>query len=178
MTSAIARLIALFDSRLVTLDALLATAVKQQGEEKTTALLGARLAPDMFPLVRQISIAGNLARQLTQWCAGEDISTTDSDIATLAEAHAHIAQVRQLLVAVKADDSQLDKVKEMKLPGDMRFNLSGRDYADEWLLPNFYFHLVTAYNILRANGVEIGKRDYMAHLMPTIMQQMAAAQGA
>ena len=178
MTPALAHLIAIFDSRLATLDMLLNSAASQFGEEKATALLAAQLAPDMFSLGRQISIAGNLARQFTQWCAGEEISTTDSDIATLAEAHAHIAEVRQLLAAVKADDSQFDKVKEMKLPGDMRFNLSGRDYADEWLLPNFYFHLVTAYNILRANGVEIGKRDYMAHLMPTIMQQIAAAQGA
>lgn len=168
----------IFDSRLATLDALLLAAKDQLGEEKATALLAARLAPDMFPLGRQVSIVGNMPRQFAQWCGGGDIATVDTDIVSLPEAHAHIVQARADVVAISVDDSQFDKIKQMQLPGDIKFSLTGREYANDWVLPNFYFHLVTSYNILRANGVQIGKKEYMQHLMPTIMQQMMAAQSA
>lgn len=171
-------LIDIFDSRLATLDALITAAKTQIGEEKATALLGSRLAPDMFPLGRQISITGNMPNQFALWCADQEISTTDTDIMTLPEAHAHIAGARNNITAITADDSKFNETKQMSLPGNITFRLSGREYADQWVLPNFYFHLVTSYNLFRANGIEIGKKDYMAHLMPTIMQQMAAAQAS
>lgn len=175
MPGSMKNLTAIFDSRLATLDALLKIATEQLGEEKATTMLGARLAPDMFPLGRQISIVGNLPVQFVQWCDGEDSSTVDVDIASLSEAHAHIAQSRQRIAALTAGDERFSESKFISLPGDIKFTLSGMDYANDWTLPSFYFHLVTVYNILRANGVQIGKQNYMMHLMPTIMQQMTAA---
>lgn len=176
MPATMRELIAIFDSRLTTLDQLLGVATEQLGEEKATALLQARLAPDMFPLGRQVSIVCNVPLQFAQWASGQDVSTTDVDFTSLADAHASIAQSRQIVSAIAADDSKFAETKQMSLPGDIKFTLTGREYADQWILPNFYFHLVTSYNIMRSNGIEIGKRNYMMHLMPTIMQQMAAAQ--
>ena len=62
----------------------------------------------------------------------------------------------------------LDRDKRVELVNGMHLILAGNLYIDEWLMPNFYFHLVTAYDILRREGIDIGKKDYLAHLAPHI----------
>ncbi len=170
----IAQIKHILDSRLAVLKGLLNKAEQQIGADKLTELLSARLAPDMFPLGRQISTTGSLARLFALWCAGQPTEVTDEDFTDLAKARAHLAAVRGEVAAIAVDDSRLADQKPMQLPGDIKFSLSGADYANEWVIPNLYFHLVTSYNILRANGVDIGKREYMGFLLPVIMAQMAA----
>ncbi|MEC4803867.1 MAG: DUF1993 family protein [Jaaginema sp. PMC 1079.18] len=71
-----------------------------------------------------------------------------------------------LLTNINAEDEKLTEITRIDLSQDFYIELSGIAYANEFLIPNFYFHLVTAYDILRMIGVPIGKRDYMMHLVP------------
>jgi hypothetical protein len=69
---------------------------------------------------------------------------------------------------INAEDAKLVEVTRIDLGQSLYVELSGNDYVNEFLIPNFYFHMVTAYDILRMAGVPIGKRDYMMHLVPLI----------
>lgn len=124
--------------------------------------LNARLYPDMFPLTRQVQIACDQARRgAVRLSGGEPASVPDSE-ATFAELQARIAATIAGLAALKpADmDGAEDRTVTFKAgPRDMSFK--GADYIRYWILPNFYFHSTTAYAILRHNGVELGKTDFL-----------------
>jgi len=90
------------------------------------------------------------------------------DVTSLPQAYKHIANTQERLLDIKVGDEKLAEVTRIELGENLYIELSGSDYVNEFLIPNFYFHMVTAYDILRMAGVPIGKRDYMMHLVPLL----------
>jgi hypothetical protein len=125
----------------------------------------ARLAPDMFPLPRQVQIACDGAKGAVARLAGVDIPKHEDTEQTFAELKARIAKTVEFVQSLQPAqiDGSDDKEVVIKLRGqDVKF--SGVQYLLGYAYPNFYFHVTTAYNILRHNGVEIGKRDYLGNI--------------
>lgn len=130
-----------------------------------TVLAGYRLAPDMFPLSRQIQIMTDGAKGCGARLAGVDIPSFPDTETTIDELKTRIAKTISFLEGL--DPAQFDgsETRDIKLkigPNDLQFK--GADYLTGFVLPNFYFHATTTYAILRHCGVEIGKRDYLGSL--------------
>ena len=163
-----------FTTRLQTLVRLLDRAEAQWREKARDPepLLDARLAPDMLPLRNQIVFTCNQPNDFAAWCTGGARSTVDPAQFGLAQFKQHIADTISRLAEAtgRVDDGVLARDKRIQLPGGAFLVLPGRDYVEDWLMPNFYFHMVTAYDILRHEGVQIGKPDYMAHLAGHVRQ--------
>ena len=133
-------------------------------EGAITALMAARMAPDMVPFPNQIVFACNQPHEFLAWCRGGSYSAPDASTLHWLALKDHIAEtIAALDSAVAAGVATLPD-KHIDLMGKAHIDLGGQRYVDEWLGPNFYFHLVMAYAIMRNHGVEIGKADYMAHL--------------
>jgi hypothetical protein len=154
-----------FAPMLRSLDAILDKATAF-AEEKGIDLVNARLAPDMFTLAQQVQIATYFARETPSRLKGA------SPAGDMGEAATSIAGMREQIAAAlevlrAAGDDPYDGADErdcsIDIPNaDMTFAMNGTQYLLRWSLPNFYFHLVTAYDILRSEGLEIGKREYLA----------------
>lgn len=134
---------------------------KARGIEPSV-LLNARLAPDMLPLIRQVQISTDHAKGCCARLAGVEPPAFEDNETTFAELEQRLkktlAFIRTLKVA-QFDNSETRQIT-MTLPvGKIKF--SGLDYLNGWALPNFYFHYSAAYNILRHNGVGLGKIDFL-----------------
>jgi hypothetical protein len=130
------------------------------------ALTAFRLFPDMFPFARQIWIATDTAKGAVSRLAGVEIPKYDDVEQTFPELRARIAKTVDYVLGVPAAkfEGAAERDVAMKLGGkDIVFK--GAQYLLGHAYPNFYFHVVTAYNILRHNGVEIGKRDYIGQVV-------------
>ena len=153
-----------FVRMLNNLSAILDKAAAQAEAKKIdpSVFINARLAPDMFPLARQVQIATDGVKGCAARLAGIDVPSYPDTETTFPELKARIAKTIAFLQSVSAaqiDGSEERKVT-LKLRGeDMVF--VGQPYLFEFVIPNFYFHVATAYDILRHNGVEIGKMDYL-----------------
>src|ERR1043165_5157719 len=127
-----------------------------------SVLLNSRLAPDMFPLTRQVQIAADFAKGLAARLAGQEPPKYADDETTIDQLKARIAKTIAFIKEFKP--AQIDGSEEkditMTLGGQPR-NFKGENYLVGFALPNFFFHVTAAYAILRHNGVEIGKTDYM-----------------
>jgi len=156
----------LFQSRLKTLEHLLKTGQTHFADDES--FLQKRIAPDMFPLGTQIAFTCNQARNFSLWCDGKAVNNLDPEVVSLVQAYECIASTKKLLSDIKAEDKKLVEKIHLDLGEGLSLELTGNLYVNEFLIPNFYFHLVTAYNILRMAGVAIGKKDYMMHLMPWV----------
>jgi len=136
-------------------------------------LANARLAPDMFPLIKQVQIACDTAKNGTARLLGQEPPKFADNEQTLEELKARIEKTIDYLE--KADRSALKGAEErdirIPLPKDLLLEMTGLQYLRDWALPHFYFHVVTAYDILRHNGVEIGKFDYLSHAGSAIRQR-------
>jgi len=155
-----------FTSALRNLSAILDKAQAHAEAKKIdpAALTAFRLYPDMFPLTRQVQIACDTAKGAVARLAGIEIPRHEDTEQTFAELKARIAKTLDFIESVKASQIDGSEAKEIviKLRGqDVRF--AGLQYLLGFAWPNFYFHVTTAYNILRANGVEIGKRDFIGN---------------
>ncbi len=128
------------------------------------ALTAYRLAPDMFPFTRQVQTASDTAKGAVARLAGVDIPKFDDTEQTFPELKSRIAKTIEFIKTVKAEqvDGTEDKEIVLKL-GAREVRFTGIQYLLGHAYPNFYFHVTTAYNILRHNGVEIGKRDYIGN---------------
>jgi hypothetical protein len=127
-----------------------------------SVLVNARLAPDMFPLVRQVQIMTDQAKGGASRLAGLEPPKWPDEEKTFADLHARLAKTIAYLNTFKPaqfDGAETRKI-ELKFP-NASFSFIGKDYLPTNLLPNFYFHYTTAYAILRHNGVQIGKGDYL-----------------
>lgn len=125
-------------------------------------LLNARLAPDMHPLTRQIQIASDAAKGCAARLAGLDVPSYADNEASFAELKARIDKTLAFIQSVPPEQIAAGAGREilLKMPsGELRF--SAEDYLLHFVLPNFFFHLTTAYAILRHNGLDIGKMDYL-----------------
>jgi uncharacterized protein len=125
-------------------------------------LLASRLYPDMFPLVRQIQIASDNAKGPVARLAGVEVPKYEDTEETIADLKARLARTIDFVGSFRPAqiDGSEDKDIHLKL-GPREVDWKGMQYLLGFALPNFYFHVVTAYDILRHNGVEIGKRDYI-----------------
>jgi hypothetical protein len=125
-------------------------------------LLNARLAPDMFSLTRQVQIASDTSKGCAARLAGTEIPKYEDNEKTFAELQARITRTITYLKTFKAN--QIDGTEENKIIlkiGGKELAFTGQTYLLGFVLPNFYFHCTTTYAILRHNGVELGKRDYL-----------------
>ncbi|WP_010490277.1 DUF1993 domain-containing protein [Pseudomonas sp. S9] len=128
----------------------------------STVLVNARLAPDMYPLARQVQIATDAVKGCVARLAGVDVPSYADDEASIAELKARIAKTLAFIQTVKPEqiDGSEDKTINIKLPSrELSFN--GQMFLLHFALPNFYFHISCSYAILRHNGVKIGKMDFL-----------------
>jgi hypothetical protein len=136
-------------------------------------LANGRLAPDMFPLIKQIQIACDFAKNGTARLMGREPPKFADDEQTLDELKGRIAKTIDYLE--QADRGALqgaeDRLITIPLPKDLVLEMKGLEFLRDWVLPHFYFHVVTAYDILRHNGVDIGKLDYLSHVGSAIRQR-------
>ena len=160
----------IFTSRLDALEHLLAIGEKHFPD--ANAFMGKRLAEDMFPFPAQIAFACNAPRGFSQWCAGQAIDNLKPDsFHSLDEARAAIAQTRAQVAAIAVDDAKLDETKRIGLGPGLYCELPGHQYVADYLLPNLYFHITTAYAILRLLGAPVGKADYLRFLAPFVKHE-------
>jgi hypothetical protein len=162
----IAELQRVFLTRLDTLSYIL-DAGQQHLPDLDTALQE-RLAPDMFPLGSQIALACNQPRGFSQWCAGHPVENLSPEVDSVELARSHIRETGQLVADIDAGDDKLDEIKRIGFGPGAFCELSGHQYVSDYLLPNLYFHITTAYAILRHLGVPLGKADYMKFLEPHV----------
>ena len=127
------------------------------------ALLQARLFPDMFPLLRQVQVASDFAKSVSARLAGVDVPKLEDKELTFADLQARIATVLEFIGGLDAalfdDAATREIVTQAGTPKEKRF--TGESYLFNYGLPHFFFHTTTAYGILRHNGVEVGKKDYI-----------------
>ena len=126
------------------------------------ALTGFRLYPDMFPLTRQVQIACDTAKGAVARLAGVEIPKHEDTESSFAELKSRIAKTLEFIASVPA--AKMDGADEREVtirPRGQDVTMSGLQYLLAVATPNFYFHLATAYNILRHNGVELGKKDFL-----------------
>lgn len=128
-----------------------------------SVLLGARLAADMHPLSRQVQTATDLAKIAVSRLAGAEWPKYDDTEKTFSELKARIEKTLAYVHTVSAAtlDAAADKDVTFPMGPGMKATLTGADYVNHFSLPNFYFHITTAYAILRHTGVELGKRDFI-----------------
>ncbi len=131
-------------------------------------LAQARLAPDMYPLTRQVQITCDVAKNSTARLIGSEPPRFEDTEQTLDQLKARIARTLDYLQGVRAEafEGSEDRDIRIPLPNGQTLEFKGLAFLRSWALPNFYFHLVTTYDLLRHNGVELGKRDYLSHLTP------------
>jgi len=122
----------------------------------------ARLAPDMFTLARQVQVAADMSKGGIARLAGVEIPKYEDDETTLEALQARLAKTIAFIDSIPA--AQLDGTEDKAITIQVRqtdMHFTGQRYLLGWVIPNVMFHITTAYNILRHNGVEIGKRDYL-----------------
>ena len=154
-----------FKQLLTALKAMLAQADAHAAANsiEPDALLQARLYPDMFPLVKQVQIAADFSRGISARLAGIEVPVYEGKEKSFADLDALLVRTLEFLDSVKSTQFEGGETKEIVLrPGTPKEKkLSGQAYLANYGLPQFFFHVTTAYNLLRHNGLGIGKRDYM-----------------
>lgn len=157
-----------FTQKLNSLITLLekAAAFEEAKKLDPSVLPNCRLAPDMFALARQVQIVSDNVKGALARLAGIEPPAWADDEKTIAEL---IVRVRKTIdYADTFTPAQIDgsetKTVELKYPGGYEFTFVGMDFLQKMVLPNFYFHLTTTYNILRHNGVALGKGDYLGQI--------------
>jgi hypothetical protein len=127
------------------------------------ALLQARLSPDMFPLSRQVQVACDFARSVPARLIGVDVPAYDDNERDFVQLRARIARTLAFLGGLTPEEFLGSESREIVLrPGTPKERtMSGQAYLLSYGLPQFFFHVTTAYALLRHNGVQVGKKDYM-----------------
>jgi hypothetical protein len=126
-------------------------------------LLNTRLAPDMFPLVRQVQVTADQAKNGAARLAGVEPPRYEDNETTIEELKARLAKTVAFLKTLdrQAIDAAGEREITFPLGPTNKGHMTGEDYLNHFVLPNFYFHRTAAYAILRHCGVEIGKRDFL-----------------
>jgi hypothetical protein len=152
------------------LEALASTLAKAEEHAAATKVdegvfLQARLYPDMFPMVRQVQIACDFAKGAVARLSGAEVPSWPDDETSFAALRARVARTLDYVRSVPAAalDGSEERSVVLQAPG-RTLAFRGADYLLSFVLPNFYFHLTTAYGLLRHNGVAIGKRDFVGAL--------------
>lgn len=166
---------------LGSLSAWLEKAQAQMPGGEADALLSARLAPGMFPLSTQVRFACVQAQEGMFRLQGRAFPDTVEILlnegrnvaehpGSVTDARARIDETISVVAALAAEGTDVDPNTSIahSLPTGMIFDLTAEEYARDWALAQFYFHLMTAYAILRSEGVDLGKVDYIAHMLPKV----------
>ena len=154
-----------FKQLLGALSTMLAKAQAQAEARKIepAALLQARLAPDMFPLLRQVRVACDFAKSVAGRLAGVDLPVFEDNEQSFDDLQARIAKTLAFLNGLTSaqfeGSASREIVTQAGTPKEKRF--AGQSYLLNYGLPHFFFHVTTAYNILRHNGMDVGKTDYI-----------------
>ena len=155
-----------FQKMLKNLDGVLDKAVASAEARKfdPAVLLNARLAPDMYAFTRQVQIATDHAKGAVARLAGAEPPRYEDTEQSFDELRARIAKTIAFVESLSPEKIDGSEQRPIALRvGGKDWSFTGQDYLLGFALPNFYFHLVTAYNILRHNGIEIGKGDYLGN---------------
>lgn len=165
MTSLYTASVPVFKQLLTALKNVLTIAETYATDKKIdpNVLLQSRLYPDMFPLVRQVQIAADFAKSVPSRLAGIEVPAYEDSEQTFAELQTRIDNTLKILEGITS--AQIDGKESLEIvlrPGTPKEKkLNGETYLLNYGLPQFFFHVTTTYAILRHNGVEIGKRDFM-----------------
>ena len=128
-------------------------------------LLSMRLYPDMLPFTRQVQIAADFARKPLGRLAGVELAAIADDEKSFGELKARLAKTIDVVNGLKASDIDAGAARQISFPvGPKQATMGGTEYLYHFALPNFFFHYVTAYDILRHAGVEVGKMDFMGNV--------------
>ena len=156
-------LVRMLNNMLTWLDKAEAHATAKKFE--TSVLLGARLAPDMLPFTKQIQIASDAAKFGVARLAGVEAPKFDDTESTMAELRERIQKTIDYVQSVPADKINGSEDRDISVPRrDGPVIVKGETYLKNFVLPNFFFHVTTTYALLRHNGVELGKNDYLGPL--------------
>ncbi len=154
----------LMDHMLTNLSKLLDKAIAHAASLNYSpdVLLGTRLFPDMFPLIKQIQIVCDFAKGAGARLSGVEVPTFADEESTMEEAKERIAKTLAFIRGLDAStfEQSAERTIELKMRGEV-MTMDGQTYLYRFVMPNFYFHSTTAYNLLRHNGVPVGKRDFM-----------------
>jgi hypothetical protein len=152
-----------FTKMLNNLDAILAKAVSYAEGKKIEmdVLLNSRLAPDQFSLSRQVQIACDTAKTCVSKLTGKDAPVHDDKQTSLTQLRTRITESIAFLSSVSEKDFAGAAERKVTTPRWEGKYLMGHEYVTQHSIPNFYFHVTLAYEILRHNGLEIGKKDYL-----------------
>lgn len=156
--------IPVFDRMLRNLSTLLdkATADAVARKFDVAVLLDARLYPDMFPLTRQVQLACDFAKGASARLAGVPVPAFPDEEKTVDELKERLGRVREFIGSMSPSDVDAGATRDITIKlRDGSVEMKGLDYLNNMAMPNFYFHVTTAYAILRHNGVSIGKRDFV-----------------
>lgn len=153
-----------FQKHLAALDAILDKTAAYAAAKKIdpAVLLSSRLYPDMFDLTRQVQATTDFAKAASARLAGLPVPSFTDTEKSIPELKERVAKTLAFLETIKPEQMEGSETKQFTIkvgPNDMTF--TGLDYLLHFAMPNFYFHAATAYGILRHNGLEIGKRDFM-----------------
>jgi hypothetical protein len=157
-----------FVKSLGALDSLLEKAqafVAEKGLDEKT-LLEARIAPDMFPFKKQVQIVCDNAKGASARLAGVEVPSHEDNEETLSELRARIKKTQDFLATVAEDSFKEAATRQITLAYFPGKYMTGFDYTREYVLPNFFFHLTTAYDLLRQAGMAIGKTDFLGGSLP------------
>ena len=151
-----------FTRALKALSGLLDKAVEHAGEAGADALLSNRLAEDMHPLVKQVQIACDGPKLCVARLSGVEAPVNEDTETTIPQLKARIAATLEWIASVprEAIDGQEERDVVLKFPGG-EWAFKGQAYVVGFALPNFFFHVTTAYGLLRQAGVPLGKRDFL-----------------
>jgi hypothetical protein len=149
---------------LTNLSALLDKGIAHAEARKfdSIVLAQARIFPDMFPLSRQVQVACDMAKGCAARLAGSDVPKYEDTETTMAELQARVAKTRTFVSSVQSGQLKGAETREIVITfpsNTLKFN--GLTYVTKYALPNFYFHSSMVYALLRHNGVDIGKRDFL-----------------
>jgi hypothetical protein len=130
-----------------------------------SVLINARLAPDMFALSKQVQIAADMVKGFAARISGAEIPKYEDNEKTFEELRARIAKTIAFLKSVDAKKVDGSEQKHIAFKiGGMDLSFNGSSYLLGFVIPNFYFHITTAYAILRHNGLDIGKGDFLGSM--------------
>jgi hypothetical protein len=164
-------MLAMFDATISPLKRALnnLSHILKKGEEYADAkkiehevLLNARLFADMYPLIRQVYIATDMSKGAAARLAGVEVPKYDDTEVTFEQLQARIAKTLAFIDTIKPEQLVGSETRDITITvrkTDLHF--TGQDYLLKWVMPNVYFHVTTAYNILRHNGCELGKSDFL-----------------
>lgn len=142
-----------------------AEAYAEKNDIDPPALLRARLHPTMRDFIFQVQVVTDMAKSSAARLAGKDVPKWQDDEETFADVHARIEKALDYLATFKPEQFEGSETREFELKlGSHTVPFTGKSYLLGFVLPNFYFHMATAYDLLRHNGLDLRKRDFLGEI--------------